>query len=94
MLKTQILPQVVAQEGERVSQRFIKLAGLAGSALRAAILTRADVPAVRRAHSWERKTLGSVAERKPNGLLLHPPPPVTSFNSNAPCMDYSVTVSF
>lgn len=46
MLKTQILPEVVGQEGERVSQRFIKLAGLAGSALRPAILTRADVPVV------------------------------------------------
>lgn len=44
MLKTLILPEVVAQEGGGMSQCFIRLAGLVGSVLHLSILARTKVP--------------------------------------------------
>lgn len=44
MLKTLILPEVVAQEGEGMSQCVIELAGLAGSVLHLPSLARTKVP--------------------------------------------------
>lgn len=44
MLKTLILPEVVAQEGGGMSQCFIGLAGLVGSVLHLPILARTKVP--------------------------------------------------
>lgn len=44
MLKTQILPEVVAQEGDGMSKCFIELAGLVGSVLHLPILARTKVP--------------------------------------------------
>lgn len=44
MIKSLILPEVVAQEGGDMSQCFIELAGLAGSVLHLFIHIRTKVP--------------------------------------------------
>lgn len=91
MLKTLILPEVVAQEGWRMSQCFIELVGLAGSVLHLPILARTIIPFCDKHTAGSRRHLGQSRKKAKWPPVSTPLLPAWSLHSSASCMDYSVT---
>lgn len=84
MLKTLILPEVVAQEGGGMSQCFIGLAGLAGSVLHLAIIARTKVPFCDMRTAGSRGHLGRSRKKAKWPPVTTPLLPAWSLHSNAP----------
>lgn len=91
MLKTLILPEVVAQEGWRMSQCLIELVGLVGSVLHLPILARTIIPFCDKHTAGSRRHLGQSRKKAKWPPVSTPLLPAWSLHSSASCMDYSVT---
>lgn len=94
MLKTLILPEVVAQEGGGMSQCFIGLAGLVGSVLHLAIIAGTKVPFCDMRTAGSRGHLGRSRKKAKWPPVTTPVTQLEAFIPTHPCMDYSGTVPF